>query len=111
MGKYVKSLQIFWSVILKHLKPNEKWVTDVTEFHLHGEYLYLSPHSRFRFNEEIIAYNIERVLFLLVSKMLYKASDRLKEGDALILHSDQDWHYQIKHYQHALREHGITQSM
>ena len=24
-------------------KPNEKWVTDVTEFHLHGEKLYLSP--------------------------------------------------------------------
>ena len=31
-------------------KPNQKWVTDVTEFHLFGEKLYLSPildlHSR-----------------------------------------------------------------
>jgi putative transposase len=24
-------------------KPNEKWVTDITEFHLFGEKLYLSP--------------------------------------------------------------------
>lgn len=27
----------------KATKPNQKWVTDVTEFHLHGEKLYLSP--------------------------------------------------------------------
>ena len=26
-------------------KPNEKWVTDVTEFHLFGDKLYLSPIS------------------------------------------------------------------
>lgn len=36
-------------------KPNEKWVTDVTEFHLFGEKLYLSPVLDL-FNGEIIAY-------------------------------------------------------
>ncbi|WP_097160859.1 IS3 family transposase [Bacillus oleivorans] len=95
----------------KASKPNEKWVTDVTEFHLHGEKLYLSPILDL-YNGEIIAYNIEkRPVYLLVSKMLDKAFDHLKEGDAPILHSDQGWHYQMKHYQHALKEHGITQSM
>lgn len=95
----------------KASKPNEKWVTDVTEFHLHGEKLYLSPVLDL-FNGEIIAYNIEkRPVYLLVSKMLDKAFEHLKEGDTPILHSDQGWHYQMKKYQHALKKHEITQSM
>jgi putative transposase len=40
-------------------KPNEKWVTDVTEFHLFGEKLYLSPILDL-FNGEIVAYNVEK---------------------------------------------------
>jgi putative transposase len=52
----------------KATKPNQKWVTDVTEFHLHGEKLYLSPILDL-FNGEIIAYNIEsRPVYPLVSK-------------------------------------------
>ena len=38
-------------------KPNEKWVTDITEFKLFGEKLYLSPMLDL-FNGEIIAYTI-----------------------------------------------------
>ncbi|MDA7028659.1 IS3 family transposase, partial [Bacillus sp. CLL-7-23] len=92
-------------------KPNEKWVTDVTEFHLLGEKLYLSPILDL-YNGEIIAYNIEkRPVYPLVSKMLDKAFKRLNEGDTLLLHSDQGWHYQMKQYQFALKEHGIIQSM
>ncbi|MGG2134750.1 IS3 family transposase [Bacillus sp. S2(2024)] len=92
-------------------KPNEKWVTDVTEFHLHGEKLYLSPILDL-YNGEIIAYNVEkRPVYPLVSKMLDKAFEHLKDGDTPILHSDQGWHYQMKQYQHTLKEQGITQSM
>jgi putative transposase len=95
----------------KALKPNEKWVTDVTEFHLFGEKLYLSPILDL-FNGEIIAYNIEkRPVFPLVTKMLDQAFDRLNAGDTPILHSDQGWHYQMTKYQHLLKEHHITQSM
>jgi putative transposase len=92
-------------------KPNEKWVTDVTEFHLHGEKLYLSPILDL-YNGEIIAYNVEkRPVYPLVSKMLDKAFEHLKDGETPILHSDQGWHYQMKQYQHVLKEQGITQSM
>jgi putative transposase len=92
-------------------KPNQKWVTDVTEFHLFGEKLYLSPVLDL-FNGEIIAYNIEsRPVYPLVSKMLDQAFGRLSEGDTPILHSDQGWHYQMKQYRHALEAHGLTQSM
>ncbi|HGE5783328.1 TPA: DDE-type integrase/transposase/recombinase, partial [Bacillus pseudomycoides] len=38
-------------------KPNEKWVTDITEFKLFGEKLYLSPMLDL-FNGEIITYTI-----------------------------------------------------
>jgi putative transposase len=92
-------------------KPNEKWVTDVTEFHLFGEKLYLSPVLDL-YNGEIIAYNIQsRPTYELVSKMLDKAVTCLSEGDAPLLHSDQGWHYQMKQYSYTLKQHGITQSM
>lgn len=92
-------------------KPNEKWVTDVTEFHLQGEKLYLSPILDL-YNGEIIAYNLEkRPVYPLVSKMLDRALEQVQDGDSLILHSDQGWHYQMKPYQHALKERGIRQSM
>ena len=38
-------------------KPNEKWVTDVTEFSLFGTKLYLSPIIDL-FNGEVVSYNI-----------------------------------------------------
>ena len=75
-------------------KPNQKWVTDVTEFHLFGEKLYLSPVLD-RFNGEIISYNIEpRPVYPLVGKMLDRAMKCLQERDEATLHSDQGWHYQ-----------------
>jgi putative transposase len=95
----------------KASKPNEKWVTDITEFNIFGEKLYFSPILDL-FNDEIIAYQIEkRPVFPLVTKMLDKAFILLNEGDTPILHSDQGWHYQMKQYQHVLKKHQITQSM
>jgi putative transposase len=95
----------------KATKPNQKWVTDVTEFHLHGEKLYLSPILDL-FNGEIIAYNIEsRPVYPLVSKMLDQAFIRLESKDSPVLHSDQGWHYQMKQYSHDLKRHNIIQSM
>ena len=92
-------------------KPIEKWVTDVTEFHLFGEKLYLSPVLDL-FNGENIAYNLEkRPIYSLVSKMLEQAFTRLSEGGAPVLHFDQGWHYQMKQYAHALIKHGVIQSM
>jgi putative transposase len=92
-------------------KPNEKWVTDITEFHLFGEKLYLSPMLDL-FNGEIITYTIEsRPVYSLVSRMLDKAFEHLNDEDTLLIHSDQGWHYQMRQYQQALKERGITQSM
>jgi transposase InsO family protein len=43
--------------------------------------------------------------------MLEKAFERLSNSDEMIIRSAQGWHYQMKQYRHALKEHGITQSM
>jgi len=91
--------------------PNEKWVTDITEFKLFGEKLYLSPILDL-FNGEIITYTIgSRPTYSLVSDMLEKAFECFPEIHQLLLHSDQGWHYQMKKYRHALESRGIAQSM
>ncbi len=92
-------------------KMNQKWVTDVTEFHLFGEKRYLSPVLDLC-NGEIIAYTVmKRPVYKLVGDMLDHAIERLQPGDQVTLHSDQGWHYQMKQYQKTLEQHQITQSM
>lgn len=52
-----------------------------------------------------------RPVYPLVSTMLDQAFERLKDEEKPIMHFGQGWHYQMEHYRHALKEHGITQSM
>lgn len=91
--------------------PNEKWVTDVTEFSLFGRKLYLSPildlHSSY-----LVSYTIsEHPALSLVLNMERQALSVLSRGAEPILHSDQGWQYQHKQYQKLLKDHGIKQSM
>jgi transposase InsO family protein len=92
-------------------RPNQKWVTDVTEFTVRGSKLYLSPVMDL-YNGEIVAYEMqERPHFTLVHNMLGKALSRLTGSDAPILHSDQGWQYRMSAYQRQLADRGLTQSM
>jgi len=95
----------------KATAPNQKWTTDITEFNVYGNKLYLSPIIDL-FNQEIISYELtERPVFNQVVMMLKKAFKKIPNNTNLILHSDQGWQYQMKQYQHLLKEKGITQSM
>lgn len=92
-------------------KPNQKWVTDVTEFSLCGTKLYLSPILDL-FNSEIVSYSIsERPTFHQTMDMLDKAFATIPDNTNLIFHSDQGWQYQMKRYQYRLQQKGIIQSM
>ena len=67
-------------------KPNQKWVTDVTEFSLFGEKLYLSPildlHS-----SDLVSYTIsDRPVLSMVTTMLNEAFAKIPDGTNLILH-------------------------
>jgi putative transposase len=90
---------------------NQKWVTDVTEFKIAGEKLYLSPVMDLH-NGEIIAFETSRrPQFALVGTMLKRALKRLQPGQKPILHSDQGWHYRMPAYQRTLKENCVVQSM
>lgn len=91
--------------------PNQKWVTDVTEFNLFGRKLYLSPildlHS-----QDIVSYTIsDKPVISMIVGMLDKAFSQIRDGSNLILHSDQGWQYQHKIYQRLLKSKGLRQSM
>ena len=92
-------------------KPNKKWYTDVTEFNLRGEKVYLSSILD-GFNQEIISYNTSKSPNLeQINDMLTKEFDRNINLDGLIFHSDQGWQYQHISYQQRLKDKGIKQSM
>ena len=84
-------------------KPNQKWVTDVTEFSLFGEKLYLSPILDLC-SSDLVSYTIsDRPVLSMVTTMLDKAFEKIPDGTGLILHSDQGWQYQHKQYQRMLQ--------
>lgn len=93
------------------VRPNEKWVTDVTEFTVHGQKVYLSPVIDL-FNQEVVAYDVAKTAHLpLVMTMLERAIKRLHPNEKPIVHSDQGWQYQNHAVRHKLLQHGLTQSM
>ena len=95
----------------KATAPNQKWATDITEFNVAGNKLYLSPIIDL-FNQEIISYELtERPIFNQVVMMLKKAFKKIPSNTNLTLHSDQGWQYQMRQYQYLLKEKGILQSM
>ena len=92
-------------------KPNQKWVTDVTEFSVFGQKMYLSPILDLH-NGYLVSYTIsDRPVLGMITSMLEKAFEIIPDGTGLILHSDQGWQYQHKQYRRMLRRKGIRQSM
>lgn len=93
------------------IMPDRKWYSDVTEFHLNGQKLYLSPIMD-GCTQEIISYTISRHPVLdQVMSMLKKAHHKHPALNGLIFHTDQGWQYQHKTFQAWLNNHGIIQSM
>ncbi|AUI75820.1 IS3-like element ISLhe6 family transposase [Lactobacillus helveticus] len=91
--------------------PNMKWHTDITEFHLNGEKLYLSPILD-GCGGDIVSYSISRHPDMdLVMTMLDKAFVKETALNNCTFHTDQGCQYQSPQYQRTLKLQGITQSM
>ena len=95
------------NLLERHFKtnePNRKWVTDITEFKVNDQKLYLSPIIDL-FNGEVISYTLSRhPNFKQVTDMLEDAFKKLPDKvDHLILHSDQGWQHQMRTYQQMLK--------
>ena len=92
-------------------KPFKKLTTDVTQFKVCDEKVYLSPVMDL-FNREIVSYSIStRPILWQIREMLDGLFEKLPDDATPIFHSDQGWQYQHAEYQRLLAEHNITQSM
>jgi transposase InsO family protein/transposase-like protein len=91
-------------------EPGQKWVTDVTQFTVAGELLFLSPLIDL-FNGEVLSYRLDVNQGMpVILGMLRDALPHARRG-VTILHSDRGWQYQHAGFRGALRSAGITQSM
>ena len=92
-------------------KPFEKLTTDVTQFKVCDEKVYLSPVMDL-YNREIVSYSISTSPNLWqIRDMLDGLFAKLPADASPVFHSDQGWQYQHAAYQRLLAEHNITQSM
>lgn len=95
----------------KASQPHEKWVTDVTEFNIRGEKVYLSPILDL-YNQEIVSYAVDtRPNYSMVLQMLDMAIGRLSPEQRPMVHSDQGWQYQMPNFRQKLKDWGLPQSM
>lgn len=91
--------------------PNQKWVTDVTEFTVDGRKLYLSPVMDL-FDRQIISYSLGISPNLeLTNASLREALDCLEHGQRPLVHSDQGFQYQHASWRALLEGAGAIQSM
>ena len=94
-------------------RPYEKMFTDVTEFKIGEEKVYLSPVID-AFNGEVLAYQISRHGDLqLVLDMMEKLYNIFPTNVDYVqyIHSDQGFQYQHFSFVNSLKEHNIVQSM
>ena len=94
--------------------PNEKWLTDVTEFkYYEGEEvkkLYLSAILDI-YDRRIVAYKIGTSNN---NQLVFDTFDEAVENNPTahpLFHSDRDFQYTSKHFQHKLLQAGMRQSM
>jgi putative transposase len=91
--------------------PNQKWVTDVTEFSVGDRKLYLSPVMDL-FDRQIISYSLGLSPNLaLTNDSLREALTCLEPGQQPLVHSDQGIQYQHASWRTLLSDAGAVQSM
>ncbi|MBA4101516.1 MAG: hypothetical protein C0488_04690 [Arthrobacter sp.] len=91
--------------------PNQKWVTDVTEFSVGDRKLYLSPVMDL-FDRQIISYSLGLSPNLeLTNSSLRGALATMEVGQKPLVHSDQGFQYQHTSWRKLLQDAGAVQSM
>lgn len=92
-------------------KPNEKWLTDITEFAIPAGKVYLSPIVDC-FDGLLVNWNISTSPdALLVNSMLDDAAKLLSVGEKPIIHSDRGVHYCWPGWIDRMEKNGFIRSM
>ena len=91
--------------------PNAKWLTDITEFSIPAEKVYLSPIVDC-FDGFIVSWTIgTSPSASLANKMLEQATATLNEYEHPILHSDRGGHYRWPGWIERIERDGLRRSM
>ncbi len=92
-------------------RPNEKWLTDITEFQLPAGKVYLSPVIDC-LDGKIVSWSIgTRLDAKLVNGMLDDAIDTLRENERPVIHSDRGGHYRWPGWLDRISASGLIRSM
>ena len=91
--------------------PNEKWLTDITEFSIKSGKVYLSPKIDC-FDGMPVEWSIGTVPDSeLANSMLRKAIEKLQDNEKPIVHSDRGCHYRWPEWIRIMEKAGLTRSM
>ena len=92
-------------------RPNEKWITDVTEFRIPAGKVYLSPIVDC-FDGMPLSWSISTSPDAeMANSSLVGACEFLGEGDHPLIHSDRGCHYRWPGWIGICEEHGLVRSM
>lgn len=91
--------------------PNEKWLTDITEFRIPAGKVYLSPIIDC-FDGIVVSWSIStQPNAELVNSMLDQALSSLAPNEKPIVHSDRGAHYRWPGWLERIETNGLIQSM
>lgn len=91
--------------------PNQKWVSDVTEFRVENQKVYLSPIYDL-FDHSIISYQLATSpSTTLTAQSLLDAFETQKPDKGLLIHTDQGFQYQHSSWRSIIGQHDGRQSM
>lgn len=92
-------------------QPNEKWLTDITEFSIPAGKVYLSPVIDC-YDGMPVAWSISTSPSKkLANSMLYKATRTLRDGERPIIHSDRGGHYRWPEWIELTQKNNLIRSM
>lgn len=92
-------------------RPNELWLTDVTQFTMDGYKCWLSPVIDC-FDGMVVAWRLSRSPDAAMSEgMLLDAVATLGDGERPTVHSDRGCHYRWPGWIRICEDHGLTRSM
>jgi transposase InsO family protein/transposase-like protein len=91
--------------------PNEKWLTDLTEFHIPAGKVYLSPLIDC-FDGMAVAWTIgTSPSARLVNTMLDAATSKLDKNERPLVHNDRGCHYRWPGWIERMEDRGLVRSM
>lgn len=91
--------------------PNQKWLTDITEFQLPAGKVYLSPVIDC-FDGQVVSWSIgTRPDAKLVNSMLDAATGTLIADETPVIHSDRGGHYRWPGWLERIKAAGLVRSM